>query len=441
MFSAIVFSLQAEADQNEISDLSTKSDTSYVRYTVKQGDNLYNIARQHMKHSAYIFLAEFIENIKKINNIAPDNIIHAGDLLLIPAKSSHTDKKRKHIFPEVMKGVYVNPNQLDHIKLNNIIAKYDSLNLNTVILDFKNINGTILFPTHNKLAIQTGCRKSAISHPNKLINLFHDHNISVQARIVMFKDTSMASAYPSWRPIVADTTTRDTNRKHYQKSHKWCNPYSEAVQAYNLEVIEEVIKLGVDGIQLDYVRFPTESNLLNADFGIPDSVSRSQVIANFVRKVYHLTRKYKIPLAADIFGIVAFQNKADIRNTGQDLALLEPYLDKLHPMIYPSHFFGKFWNKQKPVKQPYYFIYRTCKRLQETLRDPDKIVPYLEAFTLYDNNPPIIEIILQLQAVQDSGLDAGFLFWNGYSRYQPTWRAINKFDTATQFYKISDLLY
>jgi len=121
--------------------------------------------------------------------------------------------------------------------------------------------------------------------------------------------------------------------------------------------------------------------------------------------------------------------------------LLEPYLDKIHPMIYPSHFFGKFWNKEKPAEQPYYFIYRTCQRLQQILHNPDKIVPYLEAFSLYNTNPPIIEIVLQLQAMQDSGLGSGFLFWNGYSRYQSTWRGAKKFFSPNQFYQISDLLY
>ena len=427
-----------QAENNSIDNNHSQNDSTFIYYTVKPGDNLYKIAGKHLKYSRAFFLSEFVEIIKKQNNIGKNNIIHGGDLLQIPV-TQNISKNKKHVFHNVMKGVYINPNRLNSLRLRNIIAQYDTLDFNTVVLDFKNIYGNILFPTRNQLAIQNGCYKPVISNPQKLIAYFHEHDISVHARIVMFKDTTMATAYPDWRPKLEPDTSQTGKNK--EKSYKWCNPNSAEVQSYNLQIIEEVIKLGVDAIQLDYVRFPTESKLLRADYGIPDTVQRSQIITDFVKKVYELTQRYKVPLTADIFGIVAFQNKADVHNTGQDLTLLEPYLDRIHPMIYPSHFFGKFWNKAKPADQPYYFIYRTCMRLKQILQNPQKVVPYLEGFSLYSLNPSKLAIILQLQAVRDSGLESGFLFWNGYSRYKYTWMGAKEyFLHPGEFYNVNNLI-
>jgi len=414
---------------------------STLIYTVKSGDNLYSIAGKYLNYAEEYFLTAFINKIKEINYIDSTNIIHQGQKLLIPLNSDVKKKRNDIIIPEEIKGVYLNPNILSTKKLKNVINQYDILGFNTVVIDFKNIYGHILYPTENKLALENGCCKPVIANPNRLIDFFHSHNIAVHARIVMFKDTTMASAHRHWRPQNGADTTNLADGAATKKTYKWCNPNSEEVQSYNLDIIKEVIKFRVDGIQLDYVRFPTENFLLKADYGIPDSVNRSEVITGFVKKVYKITTKYGVPLAADIFGIVAFQNEADVHNTGQDLTMLEPYLDRIHPMIYPSHFFGRFWNKQSPVDQPYYFIYRTCKRLQQILKNPEKVVPYLEAFSLYDPNPSVIAIILQLQATHDSGITGGYLFWNGYSRYISTWRGAKEYYSPAKFYRISALFF
>ena len=54
----------------------------YIRYTVQQGDTIWNIAKQY---NTYKDIRETVYEIKKINN-NDDSIIHAGDILLIPVR-------------------------------------------------------------------------------------------------------------------------------------------------------------------------------------------------------------------------------------------------------------------------------------------------------------------------------------------------------------------
>ncbi|MEA3475477.1 MAG: putative glycoside hydrolase [Candidatus Cloacimonadota bacterium] len=412
---------------------------SLLNYQVQKGDNLYHIAKKYFARTDICFFDDFIEEIKKINEIPEDNILLPDQILKIPISSEVDSVFYQKIQHNELRGIYLNTYQLTTERLKEIIENFDSLGLNALVVDFKNTHGDILYPTKNSLAIEIGACKPVISYPNRLIYQLHKHNISLIARITIFKDTTLANASSIWRverapenkidSITADSSIVDSIKAN--KKIKWVNPNCIEVQNYNLDIIEEVISLGVDEIQLDYIRFPTETYLLSADYGIPDSVSKQDVITNFVKKVYSITRKNGIKLSADIFGVVALQNEQDIINTGQDIKSILPYLDRIHPMMYPSHFFGEFWNKKYPADEPYYFVYRTCKTLLTQIEQKKKIIPYLQAFTLERALVSPLYIVSQLQAIKDCGLDSGYLLWNASGNYDSTWKALNLWNSKT----------
>lgn len=406
---------------------------SLINYQVQKGDNLYLIAKKYFNQTDIFSLTDFIAEIRNINEIPEDNLIIPKQILKILISSYKDSIFYPKIQHNELRGVYVNSYNLTSAKLKEITENYDSLGCNTLIVDFKNVNGDILYPTKNSLAIEIGACKPAISQPNKLIYHLHKHNISLIARITIFKDTTLANAFPiksgtEWTPkIIIDSTDIDSTKTdsiNVLKKIKWVNPNCKEVQNYNLEIIKEVISLGVDEIQLDYVRFPTETYLLNADYGIPDSVSKQEVITNFLKSVYEITQNAGVKLSADIFGVVAMQNKQDIINTGQHISSMIEYLDRIHPMLYPSHFYGEFWNKKYPANEPYYFVYRTCQTLLTQVEQKEKIIPYLQAFTLKGSKVSPFYIISQLQAVKDCGLDSGYLLWNASGNYDSVWKAL-----------------
>ena len=400
-------------------------DPSFIEHKVRSGENLYKIARQYIDQSPTLFLGEFVEQIKTANGISDSNIINIGQVLFIPTGGSELITSDV-IHHDSLCGVYLNTYSLTEDNIQKIISRYDSLGCNALVIDFSNVRGTLFYSSKNNIARENDLTIPIISHPQKLANLLHRHDIELIARVTMFKDTTLAHNYPEWRPIIIpDSTDTLASKKKYEEY--WLNPNNLEVQKYKIDIIKEIISLGVDEVQLDYVRFPTEGHLLDADFGIPDSITKQDVITDFISKVYEVTQQEGVNLSADIFGIVAFQHREDVQNTGQDISRIMPYLDRIHPMIYPSHFYGEFWGKAYPGKEPYYFIYRMCSVLQETIEDDNKIIPYLESFSLYHDSVDPFTVAAQIQAVQDAGLSGGFLFWNAGANYQSTWKALEKF--------------
>jgi len=399
-----------------------REDSAYIEHKVRSGENLYKIARQYIDQSPTLFLGEFVEQIKSANDISESNIIRIGQVLLIPAGGSELIASEV-IHHDSLRGVYLNTYSLTEDNIQKIISRYDSLECNALVVDFSNVRGTLFYSSKNSIARENDLTIPIITHPHKLANLLHRHDIELIARVTMFKDTTLAHNYPEWRPVIMPDST-DTLALEKKFEEHWLNPNNQEVQKYKIDIIKEIISLGVDEIQLDYVRFPTEGHLLDADFGIPDSITKQDVITDFISKVYEVTRQEGVTLSADIFGIVAFQHREDVQNTGQDISRVMPYLDRIHPMIYPSHFYGEFWGKAYPGKEPYYFIYRMCSVLRETIEDDNKIIPYLEAFSLYHDSVDPFTISVQIQAVKDAGLDAGFLFWNAGANYESTWKAL-----------------
>ena len=402
-----------------------REDSSFIEHKVRPGENLYKIARKYIDQSPTLFLGEFVEQIKSANGISDSNIIHIDQVLLIPTGGSDIIASEV-IHHDYLCGIYLNTYSLTENNIQRIISKYDSLGCNALVVDFSNVIGTLFYSSRNTIARTNGLITPIISHPQKLANLLHQYDIELIARVTMFKDTTLAYNYPEWRPvIIPDSTDTLASEKKYEEH--WLNPNNREVQKYKLDIIKEIISLGVDEIQLDYVRFPTEGHLLDADFGIPDSMTKQGVITDFISKVYEITQQEGVKLSADIFGIVALQHPEDVQNTGQDIRRIMPYLDRIHPMIYPSHFYGEFWGKSYPGKEPYYFIYRICSVLRDEIEDENKIIPYLESFSLYHNSVDPFMISAQIQAVKDAGLDAGFLFWNAGANYNSTWEALEDF--------------
>lgn len=396
---------------------------SLIIYKVQKGDNLYSVAQKYLPHTEIYSLNDFVKEIKQLNNISENNLILPEQILKIPVRTKIDSILFQRIQHKELKGIYLNTYCLSSAKLKEIIENYDSLGCNALVVDFKNTNGDILYPTKNPLVLEIDACKPVISDSKKLIYLLHKHNISLIARITIFKDTTLANAYPEWTPkLVIDTTVVDS--LVVPERMEWVNPNCAEVQKYNLEIIKEVISLGVDEIQLDYIRFPTESYLLDADFGVPDSL-RQQVITDFIKSAYEITQQAGVRLSADIFGVVAFQNEQDIVNTGQNIVSIAEYLDRIHPMVYPSHFYGEFFDKDSLKNEPYYFVQQSCQKLIDIIKQKDKIIPYLQAFSLSEFQAEPFYILSQMQAVKDCGLDSGYLFWNAKGNYEPTWKALS----------------
>src|SRR5262249_46507556 len=137
---------------------------------------------------------------------------------------------------------------------------------------------------------------------------------------------------------------------HYAPSKviDWLDPSNENVQGYLSSVVDEALSFGVDEIQLDYVRYPTEG-VWDADFHLKEKkLAPADVITNFVKRIHEHTAKSGVPLSLDVFGVVAWRDPRDIEATGQDLRRLAPFIEAVSPMVYPSHFADGFNGYEHP---------------------------------------------------------------------------------------------
>ena len=86
--------------------------------------------------------------------------------------------------------------------------------------------------------------------------LAHDRHIWVVARIVSFKDPIVAKANPA-------IAIRDVHGGIWNDGGgvPWLNQYSPGAWTYLISLAKAAARTGVDEVQFDYVRFPSEGAL------------------------------------------------------------------------------------------------------------------------------------------------------------------------------------
>ncbi|MFP4071595.1 MAG: putative glycoside hydrolase, partial [Desulfovibrionales bacterium] len=194
----------------------------------------------------------------------------------------------------------------------------------------------------------------------------------------------------------------------------WTNPYDSRVWEYIIALSEELVDLGFDEIQFDYVRFPSDGNLECISYPlIRAGWSKSQAIVAFLEQANRRLKPKGAVISVDLFGMVAWKREFGI---GQVLEEIAPHVDVICPMLYPSHFPAGFLGWAKPENHPRDIMAKSLARMQE--RTDREIRPWIQGFWY---EPFAIQE--QFEAVEDSGI-SGWTVWNPAARYQPTYQAL-----------------
>ncbi len=262
--------------------------------------------------------------------------------------------------------------------------------LNAVVVNVKDMHGVVGYESRVPLARKISAAKPYID-PRELVDLFHRHGIYAIARQVLFYD-----------PLLARELGRDS---------PWVFPSDPVAVRYNLEIAQELVELGFDEIQFDYVRFPDD-----APIGKPYPERYEAVNAFLARARQELS----ITVSVDVFGRVLWPwNARKIDPTGQCLEDMARYVDLISPMVYPSHYVEKIL-KDDPYRTVVLALRHGMSRVEKPLR------PFLQAFDMAIPSgmtlPEYIEA--QIRAAQEVGAD-GYLFWNPRSDYTALWVALS----------------
>lgn len=307
-----------------------------------------------------------------------------------------------------IRGIYFNPRISNTPEtVANYIQIAKTTEVNAVVIDIK--EDVVYFDTDNPLFQEANMVLPILDLP-WLLNEFRSNGIYTIARIVVFKDSPVAELHPEY--AITDVYTGDLWRD--QNGAAWVNPLNSETWDANISLAEEVIALGFDEVQYDYIRFPTDGNMARAYFGAQVTPEdRESAIEDFLEQ----SRERLIPLggrqSADVFGYTTVVDH-DL-SIGQNFSQVSETVDYISPMIYPSHWpRGSLYGiPGHPNDYPYLTVQISMNSAIGQLDGRRlQLRPWLQDFGMpgmYTYGTP--EVKAQIQALNDLGIDS-WLIWS-----------------------------
>jgi hypothetical protein len=316
--------------------------------------------------------------------------------------------------PFTPKGLYLSFWGAGHGGLRGAALKLiEETELNTLVIDVKGDQGLLSYPSAIPMAGEIGAQKTiTLKKLPALVNSLKEKGIYTIARVVVFKDTPLASARPELAVRRTDGTPF-TDREGLG----WVDPFFSEIWDYNIAVAEEAARMGFDEVQFDYVRFPDTAGLVFSQENTEEN--RVAAISGFLARARERLAPYNVFTSADIFGYVCW-NTNDT-SIGQSLDELALHVDYLAPMLYPSGFQYGVGEYKNPVKYPYEMVYLSLRKAQQRSGLPAvRFRPWLQAFRDYAfdrRHFKEFEIAAQIEASRDFGSN-GWMLWNASNTYQ-----------------------
>jgi hypothetical protein len=302
-------------------------------------------------------------------------------------------------------------------KFPGILDKLAARDMNGIVLDGKDYEGYITYPTKVALANEIGAAKHApVRSLARAVQFAHAKGIRIIMRNSCFHDPWTAKQRPA-------LSVQSKWGKPYPL--QWVDPSNEEIQAYIVEIIKEQIEAGVDEIQLDYIRYPVQG-IEGADFHLAErGLTPLTVIRDFVRRVKAVTAPRNVPLSLDVFGVVAWNRPVDVEPLGQDLTVLGGDADALSPMVYPSHFAKGFNGFDEPGNHPEVIGIGTKATVAILAKANLKtaVRPWLQAFPWRSPDYGPKYIAGEIKSAVAGG-STGWLLWHPGGDYGVAWAAI-----------------
>ncbi len=307
-------------------------------------------------------------------------------------------------------------------------VRLKSVGANAVVFDVKDILGVVNYRSSVPAVEEYRRYQPPIPSITKTIGFLHSNGIYVIARMALFQDQNLATRRP-------DLAIRDGNSPTGQLLVKgrplWVDPGLAEVRQYNLDIVEELILLGVDEIQFDYVRYPAEGNLNRVTYhNVRDSLDKSRNLQSFLASAWMMTRRMGVRTAIDIFGVVAWGEEVDVKTTGQRIEMLAPFVDVISPMLYPSHFNAGFDGFDRPADQGFHFYSSGVRKVIEKASPAIVTVrPWVQAFKWRVSHYNENYIRDQINGIREGG-GTGWMMWNAGNEYDLVYRALRNVASA-----------
>ncbi len=355
--------------------------------------------------------------------------------------------------PAVVKGVYMSQCVVGTPSFRDSLVKLvDETELNAIVIDIRDYTGKIAFTTDNPLLKDMVSTSCGAHDMREFIASLHEKNIYVIGRITTFQNPY----YTKLHPDQAVQSKKGGVWKDYKGLafvDVGAKPYWDSV----VELGRESYSIGFDELNFDYIRYPSDGNMADADYTWAKGKSKSQALEEFYQYLTTNLKPLGAVLSVDLFGMTA-TNEDDL-GIGQVLERAMPYFDHIYPMVYPSHY-PKGFNGYTDVNAHTYDIVHLAMttavhRAQATETtvptlafelvtesstasdlslgsstikvtgkkvyskpsySANKIVPWLQSFNYPVTYTPAM-VAAQIKATRDAGVES-YIFWDAGNKYE-----------------------
>ena len=345
--------------------------------------------------------------------------------------SSQEDEKRtpSSVSHTEIQAIYLNAYNVTEKRIDEHIQFMQQHGFNGIVVDVKDDWGRLTYGSELARPAEIGAVHT-IFNLEKLLEKAHQAGIYVIGRMVVFKDKRLYQADNNknalwdaiedspWRHTVPEEYEEDGEKKtRYVQREFWTDPFSEDVWDYNIEIARELQSLGIDEIQFDYIRFPSDGDLSTARYRYrKPGMLKTEAIESFVKKA---AREIDIPISADLYGFNSWYRMGNW--IGQDIGMIAEYVDVICPMYYPSHFPFRFLSQDDYIDRAFELYRRGTARAQRIVGRGTSIRPYVQAFLmgheLSMEEPEYFNYLnRQLEGIlQAEG--SGYTLWNNMNKY------------------------
>jgi hypothetical protein len=284
-------------------------------------------------------------------------------------------------------GLYVSSFSVHEGKLGELIAFAKEHGLNSLVIDFKDDYGIVAYDTSLELPGKMGAVRVRFDVA-EVVEQVHSEGLYLIARMLVFKDRAMYRyqnhRYAAWDRLANGAWAHLVTRKDEQGNEvtrqleHWVDPYSEFVWDHNLAIAKELQDLGIDEIQFDYIRFPTDGDLSRITYRHRrDGMTRMDALESFLVKA---RQTLDIPISTDLYGFNSWHRMGHWN--GQSIEMVSHYVDVISPMFYPSHFPRDFIGDMPYIDRAGLIYEEGTWRAAQIVEGRSLIRPYVQAFRI-----------------------------------------------------------
>ena len=319
-----------------------------------------------------------------------------------------------NVMPEHVYAIYLTCDPKILADIDAYIAYAKTTKINAFVVNI--IDGTSVgYPSsvYDKYSPTTGkYANNTFEEYQTAIQKIKDAGFYAIGRLTTFNDSFFVTDHPEYG--INDTSGDPL----YIAGSYWPSAFCRYVWEYKVALAKEAVQsMGFNEIQFDYVRFPDgtyqyEKNG-NIDYHNTYGETKAQAIQRFLMYAVEELHDVGVYVSADVFGET---NNPYVTSYGQYWPAISNVVDVISGMPYPDHFAQN--GTYRPWEHPYETLLdwgaKAAERQSET-PSPAIVRTWIQAYdairTPY-NTYGAEEIAGQIRALQENGLDGGFMAWN-----------------------------